>query len=122
MTPLEKFRKDNYLTQLEVADFLGGINSSNISRIEAGRASLPLKHLIRLLENDKGWDVSALKDGEQEPIRQSAFPLEAASLNEKNELILRLQAEITSLKLKIETLTEERDRYWKIIETKLNAQ
>lgn len=60
MVQLKIFRKANNLTQIEVAEFLG-IGKSFISRIESGSVGLPEDKLIKLLNNDRGWDVSMLK-------------------------------------------------------------
>lgn len=53
------FRKSNHLTQDDVAEFLG-VKKAFISQIETGRVALPEDKLYRLLQNDRGWDVSIL--------------------------------------------------------------
>lgn len=56
---LKRFRKDNDLTQTVVGEYLG-IGKSFISRIESGEVGLPEEKLIKLLNNDKGWDITSL--------------------------------------------------------------
>ena len=59
MASFRAFRKSNFLTQEEVADFLG-VKKAFISQIENGRVALPDDKLFRLLQNDKGWDTTLL--------------------------------------------------------------
>lgn len=59
MADLKLFRKQNNLTQDELGEYLG-IKKSFISRIENGFHKLPHEKLSKLLENDLGWNVSAL--------------------------------------------------------------
>lgn len=61
MVNLKAFRKANKLTQMQVAEYLG-IGKSFISRIESGSVCLPEEKLIKLRENDRGWDSSMLED------------------------------------------------------------
>lgn len=53
------FRRLNKLTQEELGDFLG-VSKSFVSQIENGRVDLPYEQRQRLLENDRGWDVTPL--------------------------------------------------------------
>ena len=59
MADLKLFRKQNNLTQEELGEYLG-IKKSFISRIENGFHKLPHEKLSKLLENNLGWNVSAL--------------------------------------------------------------
>lgn len=59
MASLKQFRKQNNLTQDELGEYLG-IKKSFISRIENGFHKLPQEKLSKLLENNLGWNVSAL--------------------------------------------------------------
>lgn len=59
MADLKQFRKQNNLTQDELGEYLG-IKKSFISRIENGFHKLPHEKLSKLLENNLGWNVSAL--------------------------------------------------------------
>lgn len=56
---LTVFRRLNGLTQTELGDFLG-VSKSFVSQIENGRVDLPFEHRQRLLENDRGWDITPL--------------------------------------------------------------
>lgn len=56
---LTLFRRLNRLTQDELAAFLG-VTRSFVSQIENGRVDLPFEQRQRLLENDRGWDVTPL--------------------------------------------------------------
>lgn len=59
MADLKLFRKQNNLTQGELGEYLG-IKKSFISRIENGFHKIPHEKLSKLLENNLGWNVSAL--------------------------------------------------------------
>lgn len=59
MADLKLFRKQNNLTQDELGEYLG-IKKSFISRIENGFNKLSQEKLSKLLENNLGWNVSAL--------------------------------------------------------------
>lgn len=59
METLKKFRKANSITQSELGDYLG-IKKSFISSIENRRAKLPEDKFTKLLNNDRGWDISML--------------------------------------------------------------
>ena len=61
---LRKFRIQNKLLQKEVADYLG-VSRNFISIIESGKSSLPREHWQRLVNNDQGWDASALLESDQ---------------------------------------------------------
>lgn len=56
---LKEFRKANGLTQDDLGEYLG-LKKSFISEIERGGRSLPSRHFRSLIDNDRGWDVSAL--------------------------------------------------------------
>ena len=56
---LTLFRRLNRLTQDELAAFLG-VTRSFVSQVENGRVDLPFEQRQRLLENDRGWDVTPL--------------------------------------------------------------
>ena len=57
---LRKFLEVNHLKQSEVAEYLG-ISRSHMSNVLHGEDSLHSTKLTKLLENDRGWDVSMLK-------------------------------------------------------------
>ena len=61
MIDYKKFLKTNHLKQVELANFLG-ITESAISNVVKGKANLSEENLIKILENDRGWDVSMLQE------------------------------------------------------------
>ena len=63
MFDFKGFRRENNLTQIEVATYLG-TSKSFISQIEAGTRPLPSAMLSKLLDNNKGWRTAKLS-GEQ---------------------------------------------------------
>lgn len=63
MFDFKGFRKENNLTQIEVATYLK-TSKSFISQIEAGTRPLPSAMLSKLLDNKKGWSTAKLS-GEQ---------------------------------------------------------
>lgn len=63
MFDFKGFRRENNLTQIEVATYLG-TSKSFISQIEAGTRPLPSAMLSKLLDNKKGWSIAKLS-GEQ---------------------------------------------------------
>lgn len=56
---LTMFRRLNKLTQDDLGSYLG-VTRSFVSQIENGRVDLPYGLRRRILENDRGWDVSPL--------------------------------------------------------------
>lgn len=59
---IESFRKQNHITQAELAKFLG-ISRSFVNQAENGKVSLPDARLLELLEKgpkEKGWDIYPL--------------------------------------------------------------
>lgn len=58
---LRKFRIQNKLLQKEIADYLG-VSRNFISIIESGKSSLPREQWQKLVNNDQGWDTTALLD------------------------------------------------------------
>jgi transcriptional regulator with XRE-family HTH domain len=60
MLDYKKFLKTNGLKQVELANFLG-ITESAVSNVVKGKANLSEENLIKILENDRGWDVSMLQ-------------------------------------------------------------
>ncbi len=59
MIDLKAFRKANNLKQDDIAAFLG-TSRVFITLLENGRSKLPTDKLHKLLNNDRGWDTSAL--------------------------------------------------------------
>lgn len=61
MIDLKEFRRTNGLTQAVVADYLG-VSEPFISRVESGRDPLPVDKLFKLMNNDRGWNITSLID------------------------------------------------------------
>jgi transcriptional regulator with XRE-family HTH domain len=56
---LKAFRQVNELSQKEVAKFLE-VSIAFISSIERGQNKLPAEKLVRLIDNDHGWETAPL--------------------------------------------------------------
>lgn len=59
---IESFRKQNHISQADLAKFLG-ISRSFVNQVENGKVSLPDARLLELLEKgpkEKGWDIFPL--------------------------------------------------------------
>ena len=89
----------NRLTQKAVADMLG-IKRSYISQIETGVVRLPLKY-VDTLQSIPGLDCSALVD-----VKEDGLTSELTSLRAENEY----------LRSRIESLQEDKDKYWELIQ------
>ncbi len=57
---IKGFRKVNKISQVDLAAFLS-TSRPFISMVEQGKSKLPYDKLQRLLNNDKGWDISMLQ-------------------------------------------------------------
>ena len=65
-TKIEKFRLMNGLTKKQIAEFLG-VSDVFVGKLCSGVYKLPGKHVMTLINNDKGWDTSALREmGEED--------------------------------------------------------
>lgn len=60
MIDYKKFLKTNRLRQVDLAKFLG-ITESAVSNVVKGKANLSEENLIKILENEQGWDTSMLQ-------------------------------------------------------------
>ena len=58
---MRAFRAMNELSQKDIAEYLE-VSIAFISAVERGQAKLPAEKLVRLLENDRDWETSALID------------------------------------------------------------
>ena len=54
---IKLFRKQNNISQVELASYLE-TSRPFISMVEQGKSKLPYDKYLRLMNNDKGWDVS----------------------------------------------------------------
>lgn len=61
MNEYKQFLKVNHLRQVDLAKYLG-ITESAVSNIVNGRARPSEENLIKILENDCGWDVSMIRE------------------------------------------------------------
>ena len=109
MSNLKYFRQVNELTQKELSDFLE-IGASFISRIESGNVKLPKEKLIKLLHNDRGWDISMLSQ-ESSPTSNSGVningnniinhsPIDNRQYYSDSPDVLRAQIEILDERIK----------------------
>ena len=89
----------NRLTQKAVADMLG-IKRSYISQIETGVVRLPLKY-VDTLQSIPGLDCSALVDVKEDDLTSE---------------LTSLWAETGYLRSRIESLQEDKDKYWELIQ------
>ena len=62
---LKAFRLENELSQKDIADYLE-VSISFISSIERGQSPLPLEKLVRLLDNEQGWETDSLLDNDKD--------------------------------------------------------
>ena len=60
---IKRFRESNKILQKELSDYLG-VTRAFISLVETGKSKLPADKVSMLLTNDRGWDVSFLKEAE----------------------------------------------------------
>lgn len=113
MADLKLFRKQNNLTQDELGEYLG-IKKSFISRIENGFHKLPHEKLSKLLENDLGWNVSALltsNDSEEVYSTSAGFGsiVPAEVVEEIKEEVAQEVAQAESVPILSEDLTTATD-------------
>ena len=65
MTKLERFRLDNGLTKKELGTYLG-VSGVFVGGMCSGAYKLPENHLVKLINNENGWNVRALKELDDE--------------------------------------------------------
>jgi transcriptional regulator with XRE-family HTH domain len=109
MADLKQFRKQNNLTQDELGEYLG-IKKSFISRIENGFHKLPHEKLSKLLENNLGWNVSALlTSNESEEVYSTSSGFESVVPAEVVEEIKEEVAQAESVPILSEDLSTATD-------------
>ena len=112
MADLKLFRKQNNLTQGELGEYLG-IKKSFISRIENGFHKLPHEKFSKLLENNLGWNVSALlTSNESEEVYSTSTGFEsvpAEVVEEIKEEVAQEVAQAESVPILSEDLTTATD-------------
>ncbi len=109
MIDLKEFRKINNIKQSDLAIFLG-TSRVFISLVENGGSKLPADKLRMLLNNDRGWDTSALTElpGEVNTPRNKANSVVNPNDNSETALKLALlEQENAQLKERLKDKDEE---------------
>ncbi|MBR5660566.1 MAG: helix-turn-helix transcriptional regulator [Bacteroidales bacterium] len=86
MIDLKKFRKDNNLSQDDLASFLG-VSIPFVSQIETGKRDIPEHQLSKLLLNRMEWDVSALKEKAVEKPNKIPLYDDAQTIGGHNDMV-----------------------------------
>lgn len=86
MIQLKQFRKANNLTQDMLGDYLE-MKKSFVSKVENGREKLPERKLQKLLNNDRGWDVTLLKDFALPPKKKIPVYNDVSSVGGNKDLV-----------------------------------
>lgn len=118
MTELKAFRKVNNLLQKDIADFLG-VSREFVSMAESGKAPLPYNHLRKLLDNDRGWDVSMFTGDVSvggDHIEQNGGRGNIGKIAGDSSEVLALRRENEMLRAQMEELKAQNEKYWKMIE------
>ena len=117
MTELKAFRKVNNLLQKDIADFLG-VSREFVSMAESGKAPLPYNHLRKLLDNDRGWDVSMFTGDVSvggDHIEQNGGRGNIGKIAGDSSEVLALRRENEMLRAQVEELKAEKAAYWEMI-------
>lgn len=99
MIDLKAFRKANGIRQHELAEYLG-IGQGFVSQMENGERRMPAAIEEKLLNNDRGWLVGAVRPAEPDTDCE----------------ISALREEINLLKRQVEELRADKVAYWALIE------
>ena len=111
---LRNFRKANKLSQEDVAIFLG-VKQGYISQVEK-KGVEPRELMIKLINNDKGWDVSELENGSNIQMNTNGdnkIFYETEADKEKDIRIAELTAKIEEKDKMISMLWSKIDEYLK---------
>jgi transcriptional regulator with XRE-family HTH domain len=143
MEELKEFRHRNGLTQDALGEYLG-VKKSFISKIENGLEKMPFDKFRKLIDNEMGWDVSALKEYQvdsrpplrltellgqpqvdainfvsQDPRMAPAIVRPRTSREFKNERLmeenLALKKRIEELNKRILDLEKQNQEYWEML-------
>ena len=117
MFDLKAFRKINNLLQKDLADYLS-VSREFISMAESGKTQLPYQHLRKLLENDRGWDVSMLAARDYvagDHIEQNGGRGNIGKIASDVSEVSALRKEIEMLRAQVEELKAEKAAYWEMI-------
>lgn len=113
MVDLKAFRKANGLTQDELGAYLG-MKKSFISKIENGKEKFPEAKFQKLVNNDRGWDTSALYLTNGDHIHLAGGTNNIGKINYDGENAA-LRKEIEMLTHQVEELTRTNREYWEMI-------
>lgn len=116
MIDLKEFRKVNFLTQKEIADYFG-VGQGFISQIEKGNRPLPKEYISRLLANPHGWDVSMLLEGDQ-PENAVAETPETGAITDK---LLALIEDLTANNKTLLAMLKDKDEKIEALQEELRA-
>lgn len=111
---LRNFRKANKLSQEDVAIFLG-VKQGYISQVEK-KGVEPRELMIKLINNDKGWDVSELENSSNIQVDTNGdnkIFYETEADKEKDIRIAELTAKIEEKDKMISMLWSKIDEYLK---------
>jgi len=114
ITPYKEFLKRNKLKQVELANYLN-ITESAISNLVNGKSNLSEENLIKLISNDKGWDVSMLGSRIENPAEEiksenysgDVLDKVLSQLSRAQEQLLKSQEQIDKLISIIEKMQEK---------------
>ncbi len=108
MTDFEAFIKANNLRKKDIAEFLK-VSNAFVTQLCSGERTLPPQKFALIKSNNKGWDVSMLK--EENPETAEEKPIDSIYrelLNEKDARIAELNERILELKDTISILKIEK--------------
>lgn len=101
MADIRTFIIDNGIRQVDLARFLG-ITPGSVSKMVKGITMPSKANLQKMMDNDRGWDTSALSRLEEKPV--------------KKEEVTRLREENKLLRSRVEELKQEKERLWTVLE------
>lgn len=112
MSILKRFRKENQLTQKELADYLE-VGQGFVSQIENGERPAPKNIISKILANTCGWETTMLKEDAPEESLPSEDKL-VAFLKEQNDKLtqekIELHSRIAVLEYQIMMLEREKGK------------
>lgn len=119
--PLEMFMVVNDLSQKELAEYLG-MSEANVSRIVRGVTKLTEKNVLKLRNNDKGWESDTL-DYLEPKICTSASGSSSVNVavnsnnrsNPSGEVAL-LRERVANLQKQLEEEKARSAQYWQMIQ------
>lgn len=113
---VKKFCRDNDLKQVDLAEYLQ-ISAPSISRAYGGKTNFSESNLRKLLNNDRGWDISALledDDGDNINHVDGNNNITINNGNVDSELVKSLRKQIALLEDQVAELKKDKDelREW----------